>query len=72
LNIAIPKPENFNYTPGKGLDGIVDGKEIKVVGPNYLEEKTICINETKNGITGTIVYVWWIKLSQGILPFLTR
>jgi Cu2+-exporting ATPase len=32
LNIGIPKSERFNYMPGKGLEGIVEGKEIKVVG----------------------------------------
>ncbi len=38
LKINIPKSEKFNYLPGKGLEGIVEGKEIKVVGPNYLKE----------------------------------
>jgi Cu2+-exporting ATPase len=27
LNIAIPKSENFNYLPGKGLEGNVEGKK---------------------------------------------
>jgi P-type Cu2+ transporter len=69
LNIAIPKSASFNYMPGKGLEGIVDGKEIKVVGPNYLEEKNISINETKNGITGTIVYVLVDQVVAGYLTF---
>lgn len=57
LNVIIPKAENFNYLPGKGLEGIIEGKEIKVVGPNYLKEKNISITENKDEFTGTIVYI---------------
>src|SRR5688572_3853638 len=57
LNIAIPKAENFNYLPGKGLEGMVEGKEIKVVGPNYLKEQNISIAETIDEFTGTVVYI---------------
>jgi Cu2+-exporting ATPase len=57
LNIIIPKAENFNYLPGKGLEGIIEGKEIKVVGPNYLKEKNISSSENKDEYTGTIVYI---------------
>jgi P-type Cu2+ transporter len=69
LNIAIPKSENFNYMPGKGLEGIVDGKEIKVVGPNYLNEKNIIIDDTKNDFTGTVVYVLVDKVMAGSFTF---
>ncbi len=57
LNISIPKSENFNYMPGKGLEGNVEGKEIKVVGPNYLKEQNIDITETTDEFTGTVVYI---------------
>jgi len=56
-NITIPKSESFNYMPGKGLEGIVEGKEIKVVGPNYLKEQNISITEAKDDYAGTIVYI---------------
>jgi Cu2+-exporting ATPase len=55
--ITIPKPEKFNYMPGKGLEGIVEGKEIKIVGPNYLEENNIAVAENGNENARTIVYV---------------
>jgi Cu2+-exporting ATPase len=55
--IIIPKSEKFNYLPGKGLEGIVEGKEIKVVGPNYLKEKNIAVEEINDATAGTIVYV---------------
>ena len=57
LNIQIPKSENFNYLPGKGLEGIVEGKEIKVVGPNYLKEYNISITEIDSEFIGTVVYI---------------
>jgi P-type Cu2+ transporter len=57
LNITIPKSENFNYLPGKGLEGNVEGKEIKVVGPNYLKEQNIGIDEKNDEFTGTVVYI---------------
>jgi Cu2+-exporting ATPase len=56
LNIAIPKSENFNYLPGKGLEGLVEGRNVKVVGPNYLTEKKIEL-ENKEEFTGTVVYI---------------
>lgn len=68
LNIAIPKSEKFNYLPGKGLEGIVEGKEIKVVGPNYLKEQNISISETTND-TGTVVYVLVDKVVAGRFTF---
>lgn len=57
LNITIPKSESFNYLPGMGLEGKVEGKEIKVVGPNYLNAQNIEVTENKDEFTGTIVYL---------------
>jgi Cu2+-exporting ATPase len=55
--IVIPKSEKFNYLPGKGLEGIVEGREIKVVGPNYLNEKNISFEKINDATASTIVYV---------------
>ncbi|MGE5859407.1 MAG: copper-translocating P-type ATPase [Ignavibacteria bacterium] len=35
---------NFNAIPGKGAEGSVNGKNIKVVSPGYLKDKKIEIN----------------------------
>jgi len=69
LNIAIPKSTNFNYLPGKGLEGMVEGKEIKVVGPNYLKEQNISITEAKDEFTGTVVYVLVDNAAAGYFSF---
>lgn len=69
LKIEIPKAEKFNYIPGKGLEGIVDGKEIKVVGPNYLKEKNISVSQTNLELTGTVVYVLIDNETAGYFTF---
>lgn len=69
LNITIPKSEKFNYLPGKGLEGIVEGKNIKVVGPNYLKEQNISITEAKDEFMGTVVYVLVDKMAAGYFTF---
>lgn len=56
--IRVPQAEKFNYLPGKGIEGIVEGKEIKVAGPNYLKEKKIEIPDSvRNETSDTIVYI---------------
>lgn len=57
LNIEIPKSEDFNYLPGKGVEGTVDGIDVKVVGPNYLSEQKIVVHSLQKEADGTIVYV---------------
>jgi Cu2+-exporting ATPase len=54
--------ESFNAITGKGVEGQVEGKEIAVVSPGYLEEQNISIPDRSDmdelASTGkTIVYV---------------
>jgi Cu2+-exporting ATPase len=37
--------KDFNSIPGKGAEGKVEGKDVKVVSPGFLEENNIDINE---------------------------
>lgn len=58
MNLQIPKAEKFTYLPGIGLEGVVEGKEIKVTGPNYLKDKNIeapAFGDEEG--TSTLVYV---------------
>lgn len=57
----VYKVDNFLSIPGKGAQGIVEGKEVKMVSPGYLREQGIII---KNEIVSklilqgkTVVYV---------------
>nr|WP_243409400.1 copper-translocating P-type ATPase [Pontibacter virosus] len=55
--IAVPPSQSFNYLPGKGLEGMVEGKDVKVVGPNYIKEFNIQVpsSEAEEGVE-TVVY----------------
>src|SRR5699024_7350672 len=57
LNITIPRADDFQSLPGKGLEGTVEGQSIKVVGPNYLKEKRISIPNAEGDFLGTVVYI---------------
>lgn len=69
LNIEIPTSEKFKYLPGKGLEGVVEGKNIKVVGPNYLKEQNISITDSEDEFTGTVVYILIEKEVVGYFTF---
>ncbi len=43
---ALMTVENFRAIPGKGAEGSVNGKEIKVVSPGYLRERNVAVTNT--------------------------
>ncbi|OEU43424.1 ATPase P [Methanosarcina sp. Ant1] len=45
--LEIRPVEEFSSIPGKGVEGIVEGKKFLVVSPGYLEEKGIVLKEEK-------------------------
>ncbi len=58
MKLKIPKADKFNYMPGVGLEGIVEQKEIKVTGPNYLKDKGFeAPSVGEDAETATLVYV---------------
>lgn len=69
LGIIIPKSEKFNYLLGKGLEGTVEGKEIKVVGPNYLKEQNVSVSKTADELTNTVVYIIVDHVNAGYFTF---
>lgn len=69
MGVIIPKSERFTYLPGKGLEGMVEGKEIKVVGPNYLKENNIPGITAVEEFAMTIVYVLIDKEIAGYFSF---
>jgi Cu2+-exporting ATPase len=69
--ISLKSASNFQAIPGKGAEGLVDAKQIKVVSPGYLKEKELLPqNETIEKLAQqgkTIVYVLVDKQLQGAL-----
>ncbi len=58
LKITIPNVENFNAITGKGVEAIVDGKNVKVVSPGYLKDENLSIPQSAEGNEAeTIVFV---------------
>ncbi len=45
--IELTKVTGFGAMPGKGIQGTINGKKIKVVSPNYLKEKKIVISDKR-------------------------
>ncbi len=59
-NIPFSNSSQFNYLPGLGVEGIVEGKNLKVVGPNYLKENNIYLPAELQAdeAVETVVYIW--------------
>lgn len=56
--IDIPNPENFTSITGKGVKAIVEGKDIKVVSPGFLQTENIQIPEEAYGSAAeTVVFI---------------
>lgn len=56
--IEPDEPKNFNAITGKGIEGNVKGKKVKVVSPGYLRENEIEIPENPaDQEKGTVVFV---------------
>lgn len=69
LKIQVPKSENFKYLPGKGLEGKVEGKEVKVVGPNYIKEYKI--NVPVNNTEEEVETVVFVMVSEKVIGYLS-
>ena len=74
--ISIPSPQRFNAITGKGVEAVVENKNVKVVSPGYLKEKSIALpNDFRTDAAETIVFVLlndqlagYISLSDTIPP----
>ncbi len=76
LSVAVPAVSNFNAISGVGVEAEVEGKNIKVVSPGYLKEKTMTLPEDYvNSKAETVVFVivdnaltGYISLADKIRP----
>lgn len=56
--ISVPRAENFNAITGKGVEADVDGVNVKVVSPGYLQERNIQEPEdARSDKAETVVFV---------------
>ena len=76
IDVSIPSPQNFNAITGKGVEAVVENKNVKVVSPGYLKEKNMALpNDFRSDAAETIVFVLmndqlvgYISLSDSIRP----
>ena len=56
--IKLPQVENFNAITGKGIEGDVEGENVKVVSPGYVKDKQLDIPDNAfENEAETIVFV---------------
>jgi len=56
--ITIPSLKNFNAITGKGVEAMVEGKDVKVVSPGYLKDQRISIPDSAfSSSAETVVFV---------------
>ncbi|MDK2772768.1 MAG: copper-translocating P-type ATPase, partial [Flavobacterium sp.] len=56
--VVIPNLEKFKAITGKGVEAIVEGKEVKVVSPGYLRENNMSIPEDAySDAAETVVFI---------------
>ncbi|MBD1392989.1 copper-translocating P-type ATPase [Mucilaginibacter glaciei] len=76
LKLSIPLGENFKAITGKGVQAIVESKNVLVVSPGYLKENKLILPEGfTNDDTETVVFVLidqklagYIALSDEVRP----
>lgn len=76
LSVSIPPLENFNAITGAGVEATVEGKQVKIVSPGYLNKKNIELPQNLNSdASETVVFVvidnslvGYISLSDKIRP----
>ncbi|HWJ25933.1 MAG TPA: HAD-IC family P-type ATPase, partial [Flavisolibacter sp.] len=76
ISILNPSQQKFNAITGKGVEAMVEGKQIKVVSPGYLKEKNISLPpDFSPDADETVVFVilddnlvGYISLSDKIRP----
>ena len=45
--VAFPAPQDFRAIPGRGAEGTVDGRPVKVVSPGYLRERGLQVEHPR-------------------------
>lgn len=68
LNLKVPEVANFNAITGKGVEAKVESKEIKVVSPGYLKDKSILI--PANAYTSAAETVVFVIVNDQLAGFI--
>ncbi len=68
FGVVIPATENFVAITGKGVQAMVEGKDIKVVSPGYLKENNLLFHDNYTTDTAeTIVFLVINNIAAGYI-----
>jgi Cu2+-exporting ATPase len=75
MKVEALKVEDFNAITGEGVQGMINGKEVKVVSPGYLDKNNLLPKDISFDSSETVVFVLvdnkvagYIALSDSIRP----
>lgn len=69
-NLSLWKVDNFNYMQGIGVSGIVNGKKVLSVGPNYFKQNNLtvpAVPETINQEIETVSFLLIDDVPAGVI-----
>lgn len=70
-SLSYSPPKDFRAIPGRGAEATVEGRDVKVVSPGYLEEKGLRVEDSRVETTAaegkTVVYVLVDDRVQGAI-----
>jgi Cu2+-exporting ATPase len=68
MNVVTLEVSDFQAIKGKGIEGTIKGKPVKIVSPGYLREKGIQLPDTlKTGESDTVVFVMMYNKLIGLV-----
>lgn len=67
-NVSIPQSQKFNAITGKGIEADVEGKNVKVVSPGFLTEKSIAM--PSNAFTTAAETVVFVIVNDQLVGFI--
>jgi Cu2+-exporting ATPase len=57
LKLSLPQLKDFKAITGKGIQAIVDGKDVKVVSPGYLKENNLSASNVSSKAETTVFVI---------------
>ena len=70
-NLALWKSENFNYMPGIGVKGVVNGKHIIAAGKNYFTENNFSLPDIPKEINQEAETVNFVLIENKVVGIIT-
>lgn len=70
-NLELWKVDDFNYMQGIGVNGLVKGKKVLSVGPNYFNQKNIALPSIPESIDQNIETISFLLIDNEVAGIIT-